>query len=411
MTRFYDSNLLLEEGNNCFELNKRYGQQFVSEQQFALQDNWNEKVMYQKLCHVAMKDDQPFNDDIKGETLTMIATFGRKSDFDFEINLVEETIPSHRNAWNTWIGNGNSEMDPVSQANGIDKTQLSNGHRKRPKKRAWKYEPLSNMIHVMEEGTQLNEVGIQNDTVWLHDLGDNSSMARTQMCPMKKSTTVSWRNGSCNGPAAPFKTMWTQYGSFGKLQVSDTLWEPVSNLDDRKLEFCGERSSEKLYNQKRKPNSTALQLLGENWDVATKNDVSESKEQNISQRLSLKHKSLPIGCTENTKNKGEDFSRRSVEKSLFLWMMMMDDSRNSHKRQIDCLSMKRLENQFCLIYLPGSHATSMRKCVAEQIIANWPTFLAYLEIYSLDVEVIMEVELNELKHLGNILFGGSQKSI
>ena len=205
------------------------------------------------------------------------------------------------------------------------------------------------MIHGMEEGTQLNESGIQNDTVWLHDLGDNSSTARTQMCSMKKSTTVSWRNGSCNGPAAPFKTMWTQYGSFGKLQVSDNLSEPVSNLDDRKLEFCSERSSEKLYKQKRKPNSTALQLLGENWDVATKNEVSESKEQNVSQRLSLKHKSLPIGCTENTKNKGKDFSRRNVEKSLYLWMMMMDVSRISHERQIDCLSMKRLENQFCLI--------------------------------------------------------------
>ena len=52
----------------------------------------------------------------------------------------------------------------------------------------------------------------------------------------------------------------------------------------------------------------------------------------------------------------------------------------------------------------------MRKCVAEKILANWlKTFLAYLEIYSLDVEVIMEVELNELKHLGNILFGGSQE--
>ena len=98
VTMFYDSNLLLEEGNKCFELNESYGQRFVNEQQFALQDNRNERVMYQKLCHVSMKDDKPFNDDIKVETRTMIATLGRKSEFDFEINLVEETIPSHKNA-------------------------------------------------------------------------------------------------------------------------------------------------------------------------------------------------------------------------------------------------------------------------------------------------------------------------
>ena len=49
-------------------------------------------------------------------------------------------------------------------------------------------------------------------------------------------------------------------------------------------------------------------------------------------------------------------------------MMMMDDSTISHERQIDCLNMKQLENQFCLIYFPRSHPTLMRKYVAEQIL-------------------------------------------
>ena len=129
MTMFYDSTLLLEEGNKCFEFVKNYG--FVHEQQFALQDGWNEGVMYQKQCHVAMKDDKPVKGNAKCETPSMNATFGKKTDFDFKVSLVEETIPSNSNIRNNWIGNGNSGMDAVGQANGIDKTQLSNGRQQK----------------------------------------------------------------------------------------------------------------------------------------------------------------------------------------------------------------------------------------------------------------------------------------
>ena len=52
----------------------------------------------------------------------MIATFGEKFDVDFKVSLVEETIPSNNNEWNPRIGNGNSGMDAVAQANGMDKT-------------------------------------------------------------------------------------------------------------------------------------------------------------------------------------------------------------------------------------------------------------------------------------------------
>ena len=54
VTLFYDSILLLEEGNKCFEFVKSYG--FVRAHQFALQDNWDEGGMYQKLCHVACSE-------------------------------------------------------------------------------------------------------------------------------------------------------------------------------------------------------------------------------------------------------------------------------------------------------------------------------------------------------------------
>ena len=244
VTMFYDSNLLLEEGNKCLELDQSYG--FVKEQQCVLQEDLNELAMYQQLCHVTMTRDKP----VEGNVRDYKQTFERKPDFDFEINLVEEYIPSHRNAWNLWTGNGNSGMDAVAQANVIDETQLSNGHRKQLTKRSWKIEHNWNLIQEIAEGAQLNVNGTpQDEPLWLHDLRDNLSVTRMQISSLKVPTATSWSNGSCNGPAAPFKTMWVQYGRFGKLEVSHDLREPVRNPHEMKLEFCGERSSVTLYKQ------------------------------------------------------------------------------------------------------------------------------------------------------------------
>ena len=409
VTVFYDITLLPEERNKCYEFVKSYD--FVNEQRYTLPEDLNEIVMYQRLCHVAMKHDKPAKGNAKVETQIVNATFGKKTDFDFNESLLEETIPSHSNIWNPWTGNGNSGMDAVAQTNVIDETQLSNGHRKQLKKRSWKIEHNWNLIHGMEEGAQLNMNGTpQDDTLWLREFRDNSSVSRMEMCSLKVPTTASWSDGSCNGPAALFKTMWTRHGSFGKLEVFADLSEPVRNLDEKKLKFCSERSTVNLYKQKRKQNSTALQLFGENSDVATKNDVSVSKEQNAALRLSSQHKSPPLGCKESIEHKEKNSSRRNVGNSLYLLVMMMDDSIISHERQIDCLIMKRLENQFCLIYVPRSHSTLMRKCAAEQILANcMETFSTHLEIFSLDVEVIMEVELNVLKQFCIIPVKGSRE--
>ena len=317
VTVFYDITLLLEERNKCYEFVKCYD--FVNEQRYTLPEDLNEIVMHRKQCHVAMKHDKPAKGNAKTETQIVNATFGKKTDFDFKESLFEETNLSHRNVWNYWIGNGNSGMDAVSQANDIDKTQLSKGHRKQLKKRIWKIEHNWNLIHGMEEGAQLNMNGTpQDDTLWLREFRDNSSVSRMEMCSLKVPTTASWSDGSCNGPAALFKTMWTRHGSFGKLEVSADLSEPVRNLDEKKLKFCSERSTVNLYKQKRKQNSTALQLFGENSDVATKNDLPEKKKQNAAQRLSSQLKSLPIGCKESLEHKGKFSSRRNVGNSLYL---------------------------------------------------------------------------------------------
>ena len=409
VTVSYDITLLLEEGNKCYEFVKGYD--FVNEQRYTLPEDWNEIVMYQKLFHVAMKHEKPAKSNAKTETQVVNATFGKKTDFDFKESLLEETNMSHRNVWNHWIGNGNSGMDAVSQANDIDKTQLSKGHRKQLKKRIWKIEHNWNLIHGMEEGAQLNMNGTpQDDTLWLREFRDNSSVSRMEMCSLKVPTTASWSDGSCNGPAALFKTMWTRHGSFGKLEVFADLSEPVRNLDEKKLKFCSERSTANLYKQKRKQTSTALQLFGENSDVATKNDVSVSKEQNAAQRLSSPYKSPPIGCKESIEHKRKNSSRRNVGNSLYLLMMIMDDSIISSERQIESLSMERLENELSLTYLPCGQSTLMRKYVAEQILGIcMETFSTHLEIFPLDVEVIMEVELNVLKQFCIMPVKGSRE--
>ena len=67
----------------------------MNEQQFALHLNLNVTAMHRRLCHGAMKHGKPVEGKARDDKQTMKATFERKSDFDFEINLVEEIILSH----------------------------------------------------------------------------------------------------------------------------------------------------------------------------------------------------------------------------------------------------------------------------------------------------------------------------
>ena len=211
--------------------------------------------------------------------------------------------------------------------------QLSNGYRERPRKRTWKVEHNSNLLREKEERAQLSVNGENNGTVCLHDLRDNLSVTRTNMCPSKMCsskvpTTTSWSNGLCNRPAASIKTMWIQHGSLVKLENSDDNSEP-----DR--------------------NSTEWHLLGEYAVVALENDLPVSKEQIVAKRLNSKNKSIPVGCIENTENKKKNFSRRNVEKSLYLLIMMMDGLTTFQEYQIQNRSMKRLEYELSLTYPPA----------------------------------------------------------
>ena len=232
VTMFHDSTLLLEEGN---KFDKSYG--FVHEQQFALLDDCSEEAMYRKLCHVAAKHDKPFECNVKGETRTMIATFGKIFDFDFKVSLVEETIPSDNDVWNPRIGNGNSGMDAVAQANGMDKTQLSKSHRKRPKKQAWKFEHTSNLSHGMVESVQLT-TGILYAKTVIDEFADEISLMETRLGSSKAQTTTNLENGPFTGPAVSWEEMMLQLQSFGKwikedvrqLEVNDLVWIVDENV-------------------------------------------------------------------------------------------------------------------------------------------------------------------------------------
>ena len=235
VTMFHDSTLLLEEGNKCFEFHKSYG--FVHEQQFALLDDCSEEAMYRKLCHVAAKHDKPVECIAKGETRTMIATFGKKFDFDFKVSLVEETIPSNNDVWNPRLGNGNSGMDAVAQANGMDKTQLSKGHRKRPKKRAWKFEHTSILLDGMVKCVQLT-TGILYAKIVIDEFADEISLMETRLGSSKAQTTTSSESGPFIGPAVSREEMMMQLEFFGKwkneevrqLEVNDLVWIVDENV-------------------------------------------------------------------------------------------------------------------------------------------------------------------------------------
>ena len=97
-------------------------------------------------------------------------------------------------------------------------------------------------------------------------------------------------------------------------------------------------------------------------------------------------------------------------KSLYQLILMIDDLTTFQEKQTQNRIMERLENELSLTYLHRGQSMLKMKCVAELILGNWLEILStYMEIYNLDVEVIM-VELNELKHFCIIPFKGSKQS-
>ena len=79
---------------------------------------------------------QPTKENTSNETKAVYVSFGRKHDVDLNEQLLDKIISNDSENCNKWLGNGNSAMDAVEQADPNAYPHLSNGHRKQFEKRA-----------------------------------------------------------------------------------------------------------------------------------------------------------------------------------------------------------------------------------------------------------------------------------
>ena len=72
---------------------------------------------------------------------------------------------------------------------------------------------------------------------------------------------------------APFRTLGTQYGSFGKLELSNDNSNSSRKPDDENFKSLCVSTDLVIYKQKRKRNSTALHITTPNRELLTATDL------------------------------------------------------------------------------------------------------------------------------------------
>ena len=228
--------LTLEKGRKCSQLGKVVG--FVKECQIELHDDSRGKPIYQRHSSDLLEHNQPSKDNASVGTKAVKMSFWRKHDVELKENLLDKIIPSDSENCNNWLGNGNSGMDAVAQANPNVYTQLSTGHSKQFEKRAWKFEPISIRFHGRNESAQLNTTGILHANMKADDFASEISRIETQLGSSKAQTTTSSENGPFIGPAVSWEEMMMQLQFFGKwikeevrqLEVNDLVWIVDDNV-------------------------------------------------------------------------------------------------------------------------------------------------------------------------------------
>ena len=142
--------LTLEEGKKCSQMNKVV--EFVKECQVELHDYSRGKAMYRRHSSDSLERNQSYKDNASDGAKAVKMSFWRKHDVELKEKLLHKIIPNDSENCNNWLGNGNSGMDAVAQANRNVYTQLSSGHGKQFEKRAWKFEHSSYLLDEMDEG-------------------------------------------------------------------------------------------------------------------------------------------------------------------------------------------------------------------------------------------------------------------
>ena len=227
--------LTLEEGRKCSQMDIVV--EFVKECQLELHQDSRGKAMYRRHLSGLLECYQTSIDNAKNGTNAVNMSFGRKGVVELKEKLLDKIIPNDSENCNNWLGNGNSGMDAVAQANPNVYTQLSTGHSKQFEKRAWKFEQTSNLLHGMVESVQLT-TGILYAKIVIDEFADEISQMETRLGSSKAQTTTNSENGSFIGPAALWEEVMMQRDSFGKwnkeevrqLEVNDLVWIVDENV-------------------------------------------------------------------------------------------------------------------------------------------------------------------------------------
>ena len=229
--------LTLEGGRKCSHFDREIG--FVKMCQIELHEDPRGKPIYQR--HTSsdlLERNQPSKDNASDETKAVKMSFWSKHDVELKEKLLDKIIPNDSENCSNWLGNGNSGMDAVAQANPNVHTQLNTGQSKQFEKRAWKFEPISIRLHGRNESAQLNTTGILYAKIVIDEFADEISLMETRLGSSKAQTTTSSESGPFIGPAVPREEMMMQRDSFGKcikeefrqLEVNDLVWIVDENV-------------------------------------------------------------------------------------------------------------------------------------------------------------------------------------
>ena len=233
--KFAAKTLTLDEGKKCSQMNKVV--KFVKECQSELHEVPRGKAIYRRLFSGLLERNQPSEENTSDRTRAVKMSFWRKH-VELKEKPLDKIIPNDREKCNNWLGNGNSGMDAVAQANPNVRTQLSTGQSKQFEKRAWKFEPISIRLHGRNESAQLNTTGILYAKIVIDEFADEISLMETRLGSSKAQTTTSSENGPFIGPAVSREEMMMQLEFFGKwkneevrqLEVNDLVWIVDENV-------------------------------------------------------------------------------------------------------------------------------------------------------------------------------------
>ena len=204
-----------EEGRKFSQIDIKI--EFVKECHVELHEYSRGKAMYRRHSNDLLKRNQPSEENTSDRTKAVKRSFCRRHDLELKEKMPDKIIPNDSENRNTLLGNGNSGMDAVAQANpnAYTKPKLSNGHRKQFEKRLLKVEHSSNLLHGMVESGQLT-TGILYAKIVIDEFADEISLMETQLVSSKAQTTTSSENGPFIGPAVSREEMMMQLEFFGK---------------------------------------------------------------------------------------------------------------------------------------------------------------------------------------------------